>query len=93
MAAKTTKRRKVWVNEYEHELGSIAWHVRRDAAKKREDVTGTIAFIEAHPGDVVLSRETVAAITHLITALSSPGELVERARHGNDALTLLRGGR
>lgn len=31
---KTTKRRKVWVNEYEHELGSIAWHT------VREDIDG-----------------------------------------------------
>lgn len=44
---KTTKRRKVWVNEYEHELGSIAWHTVREATNmEKEDVTGTVAFIE-----------------------------------------------
>ena len=83
---KTTKRRKVWVNEYEHELGSIAWHTVREATNmEKEDVTGTVAFVEVRPGDVVLSREDAEELRRVVRAYLYADR--------NRALTLLRGRR
>ena len=49
-----TKRREVWVNDREGVLGGTCEEARSDAAM----LGGRpVKFVEARPGDVVLSRE------------------------------------
>ena len=78
-----TKRRKVWVNDRDGVLGGTCEKARSNA----EMLSGKpVKFIEARPGDVVLSREDVAELKTLVGS-------IEWAPHAQRALALLRGGR
>lgn len=96
-----TKRLRAWVNVYE--LGRLG-----SASESRKEACGVfcgdaaegdreaVPFIESRPGDVVLSREQVDAISKLLTHAAGvlADGLSEQARYPvRDALALLRGGR
>lgn len=93
-----TKRRKVWVNI--HDGGdngdyATAW-LNRKAAKTNSGVrvrAVAVPFVESRPGDVVLSREDVAALRFAISKLASRDHTVERGRIAYDVFFFLRGGR
>lgn len=61
-----TKRRKVWVNEYQGYLSSSMHKSLREARMGRGTVSRakSVCFVERLPGDVVLSREEAAARKH-----------------------------
>ena len=62
---RTPKRRKVWVNDFGGTLGSLAWPSRRlarRAGRQEAEPVKATRFVEARPGDVVLSREEYAAL-------------------------------
>lgn len=84
------KRRKVFVNEYSDGLLLLATELpRKEALKGRCGLKArTVCFIEARPGDVVLSRGDVAWLRSkaLVTEFESDAD---RTR----TLALLRGGR
>lgn len=96
MKTKTTKRRKVWVNELEGDLGSAVWHFHANArtAAMSNRAAGveskSVAFIESRPGDVVLSREGVERVLAEIHRLM---DSAEAWRDMTPLLRLLRGGR
>lgn len=97
--AKTTRRRKVWVNEFVGRFGGLglrAWAslkmAQRDVGRTEWDgPVKAVCFVEARPGDVVLSREDRDRLLTLVD---------ETAREeGRDSerealiVSLLRGGR
>lgn len=101
MAAKTTKRREVWVNDREGVLGGTCEEARSDAAM----LGGRpVKFVESRPGDVVLSREDARALDALVHAFGHlvgpnlelrPNDEVdfEALAAAKKAVALLRGGR
>ena len=75
-----TKRRKMWVNEYDADdegpggLGDLAWTTKAAAALASISSDGkAVPFIERLPGDVVLSRE------ELVTAFVAFGYQIPTA--------------
>lgn len=88
MAAKTMKRRKVWVNFIPGDNGGEAFNKKWEANWYAGELALAVAvpFVEARPGDVVLSREDVAELKTLVGS-------IEWAPHAQRALALLRGGR
>ena len=80
--AKTTKRREVWVNIHDGgENGdyATAW-LNRKAAKTNSGVrvrAVAVPFIEARPGDVVLSREDAAALRLLADSKGHSNEALD----------------
>ena len=65
MGVVKTKRREVWVNDREGVLGGTCEEARSDAAM----LGGRpVKFVEARPGDVVLSREDVATAAPLLAS-------------------------
>lgn len=84
--SKTTKRRKVWVNDRGGHLGTVS-KTRREAL-----LMGTVAvpFVEARPGDVVLSREDVARAQRLLDEASTA---FRSEKSKLELRALIRGGR
>ena len=88
---KTTKRRKVWANWYGGQkrkpwgtcLGS-----RNEVLDVAQEGAEQVRLVEAHPGDVVLSREDVAELLDLAVK----GRYVDIATVTRTR-ALLRGGR
>ena len=89
-----TKRRKVWVNELEGDLGSVVWHFHANArtaamSNRAAGVQSTpVPFIESRPGDVVLSREDAEWLRQKANATD-----FESAADEARTLAILRGGR
>lgn len=93
------KRRKVWVNFYEDGSNDgCAFETKTDAAESASTAyrMRQVKFIEARPGDVVLSRETHSAIRDELSTLEDAiemGLIPEAQALLQKALALLRGGR
>ena len=93
---KTTKRRKVWVNEYAGELFLLSTKLTKaEATASRGGKGRTVPFGEARPGDVVLSREDQLRVANEVAQ-----SLVDDGWDSEDAPTIvsfvlaaLRGGR
>lgn len=86
-----TKRRKVFVNEYSDGLLLLAAKLsRKEALDGRGCNARTVCFVEARPGDVVLSREDRDAVLSEVHRLM---DSAEAWRSMTPLLRLLRGGR
>ena len=82
-----TKRRKVWVNDRDGVLGGTCEKARSNA----EMLSGRPGkFVEALPGDVVLSREDVARAQRLLDEASTA---FRSEKSKLELRALLRGGR
>jgi len=93
---KTTKRLKAWVNVYEAGRLGSASESRKEACgvfcgDAAEGDREAIPFIEAHPGDVVLSRADATFIRQVLDEVHS--ELPHCSTCTSAAVALLRGGR
>ena len=82
----TTKRRKVWVAFY----GDDEHRSFSSQKRAKSDASDVAPFVEARPGDVVLSREDVARAQQLLDEVAcayADGDDKRKLR------ALLRGGR
>ena len=91
---KTTKRRKVWVTWQSKDGGGGG--CGPNLYVDTEKTAGAKPFVEARPGDVVLSREDRSRAEKLlgdVEALTGWGDGAMAKQAGEELRALLRGGR
>lgn len=104
-----TKRRRVWVNEYDADdegpggLGDLAWQTKAAALASISSDGKAVAFVERLPGDVVRTKNEEVALESAIDRYTEAWETAyathtDEARRavtacGRNLRTLLRGRR
>lgn len=94
MSRSETKRRKVWVNEYAGELFLLSTKLMKaEAAIGRGGKGRTVSFIEARPGDVVLSREQRKTLAVIVKWMDDSTDGRFKVIVEPELRAILRGGR